>query len=86
MHGKTADVDGIRVQRRAHIVGAGGAVTSEIVFSSMHFSSGVLERACRAVVGKASVDLGLVLGWWHADHRQDVDEQIWNPRRRVTPR
>ena len=43
-----------------------------MVFSSMHFSSGVLERACRAVVGKASVNLGLVLGWWPADHRQDV--------------
>ena len=51
----------------------------------MELISSVLERECRAVVGKTH-ELGVVLGWWHEDHRQDSDGQIWNPRREVTPR
>ena len=51
----------------------------------MNFSSGFLERESRAVVGKTYVGRGVVLGWWHAD-RQDVDWQMWIPRRPVTPR
>ena len=42
----------------------------------LNFSSGFLERESRAVVGKTYVGLGVVLGWWHADRRQDVDWQI----------
>ena len=38
-----------------NIFGAGGAITGEIVFSSVKFSSGVLERVCRAVVDRAYV-------------------------------
>ena len=37
---------------------------------------------CRAV-GKGYVELG-VLGSWPADQRQDVEGQIWNPRRQDT--
>ena len=48
-------------------------------------SCGILERDCRAVVDRAHVDLGVVLGGWHEDRRQDVDGQIWIPRRHVTP-
>ena len=34
--------------------------------------SGNLERECRAVVDGAYVELGVVLGWWNADHRQTL--------------
>ena len=55
-------------------------------FSSMKLSSGILERECRAVVDRACVELRMVMGWWHKDDRQDVDGQIWNPRRHVASR
>ena len=49
-------------------------------FSSMKFSCGVLQREIRALLGVAAY-------WvWLADLRQDVDEQIWEPRRQATSR
>ena len=48
-HVDATDVDGIRVQRWANIVGASGSVTSEIVFRNVNLSSGILERECREV-------------------------------------
>ena len=42
-HDEPVDGDGLRVQRRADIVGARGAMTIEIVFSHVKFSPGILE-------------------------------------------
>ena len=71
----------------ANIVGAGGAATSEIVYAALISAVLLLERSkSRALVRKAYVDHGVVLGCWHADLLQDVDWRIWNPRRQVTPR
>ena len=42
-HDEPVDGDGLRVQRRADIVGARGAMTIEIVFRRVKFSTGILE-------------------------------------------
>ena len=49
-YAEPVDGGGLRVQKRANIVGAKGAVTFIIVFSSMPFQQEFLEARSRAVV------------------------------------
>ena len=65
---------GDEFQRLANVVGARCAVTSEeAFFFSTLFNSifWMTRRSCRPVVGTAHVDVGVVLGLWHADPRQN---------------
>ena len=55
-------------------------MTIELVSGNVKFSSGVLKCDCRAVVAKSLCRTWSGAGWWHADPRQNVDGQIWNPR------
>ena len=72
--------------RWANLVGVRGAITSGIVSGSMKFGRGFLEREWSRSGGQSLRRTWSGAGWWHADLRHNVDGQIRNPRRQVTPR
>ena len=72
--------------RWANLVGVGGAITSRIVSRSMKFRCGFLEREWSRSGVRCLRRTWSGAGWWHADLRHNVDGQIRNPRRQVTPR